>query len=331
MFNLSVRREAIEKLEKAVNRHEAICKEVECASVRLFEQRQRAAGEVIEHVEEYVNQLANSPKEFDKSVAQYRIEVDRFDKTVQSLEAETIEATKIAGTTSVAGGAAGVGVAALAPTAAMAVATAFGTASTGTAISALSGAAATNAALAWLGGGAIAAGGGGMATGKFLLALAGPVGWTIGGLAIGGSAIYLNKRNKDIAKEATQDRVKVEAEIRSLEIANREINGLRQRTNEHSEGCLAEIDRLTNYKSENKRQFNRLQLLIAKLFRITDYNSKDKRRFNRLQLMIVKLFKITDHDWMDYRYFNQEQKERLAALINHTRSLSQLLKAEVAL
>ena len=39
----------------------------------------------------------------------------------------------------------------------MGVATTFGVASTGTAISALSGAAATNAALAWLGGGALAA------------------------------------------------------------------------------------------------------------------------------------------------------------------------------
>lgn len=43
------------------------------------------------------------------------------------------------------------------------------TASTGTAISTLSGAAATNATLAWLGGGSIAAGGGGMALGTAIL------------------------------------------------------------------------------------------------------------------------------------------------------------------
>ena len=45
----------------------------------------------------------------------------------------------------------------------------FGAASTGTAISALSGAAATNATLAWLGGGAIAAGGGGIVAGTAVL------------------------------------------------------------------------------------------------------------------------------------------------------------------
>jgi hypothetical protein len=50
------------------------------------------------------------------------------------------------------------------------------TASTGTAISTLTGAAATNATLAWLGGGSIAAGGGGMALGTMVLGgiVAGP-------------------------------------------------------------------------------------------------------------------------------------------------------------
>jgi hypothetical protein len=65
---------------------------------------------------------------------------------------------------------------------AVTIATTIGTASTGTAISSLSGAAATNAMLAWFGGGAVAAGGGGMAVGV----------WVLGGitavpaLAIGG-------------------------------------------------------------------------------------------------------------------------------------------------
>ena len=283
MFNLSVRREALTKLEGTVKRYEKTRKSVQRASERLFKQRKRAAGEVIEAVEEYVSMLANSPKEFDKSVAKYRMEADRFDRTVQRLETEAIEATKIASATSAAGGTAGVGVAALGPTAAMAVATTFGTASTGTAISALSGAAATNAALAWIGGGTLAAGGGGMATGQFILALAGPVGWTISGVAIVGSSIYLNKRNKEIAKEATKERVKVEGKLRSLIIANREINGLGKRTKEHSEGCLVGLNWLTCNAPKN------------------------------------------------YREFNTGQKERLAALINHIQSLSQLLKIEVAL
>ena len=93
----------------------------------------------------------------------------------------------------VAGIGAGVAVATLGPSAAMGIATTFGVASTGTAISTLSGAAATNAALAWLGGGALAAGGGGMAAGKLLLFFAGPVGWSIAGVSLIASGIALTK------------------------------------------------------------------------------------------------------------------------------------------
>lgn len=102
-----------------------------------------------------------------------------------------------------AGGAFGAGVATLGPTAAMGVATTFGVASTGTAISSLSGAAATNAALAWLGGGTLAAGGGGMAAGQLLLTLAGPVGWAIAGTTIIASvALYLwTESEKDRLEE----------------------------------------------------------------------------------------------------------------------------------
>ena len=92
-----------------------------------------------------------------------------------------------------AGVGAGVAVAAMGPTAAMGVATTFGVASTGTAISSLSGAAATNAALAWLGGGALAAGGGGMAAGEAFLAFLGPLGWAIAGVALLTSGIFLIK------------------------------------------------------------------------------------------------------------------------------------------
>lgn len=63
----------------------------------------------------------------------------------------------------------------------------FGTASTGTAIGGLSGAAAWNATLAWLGGGSLAAGGGGMALGTLVLGgiTVGPA-LMIGGFVLGG-------------------------------------------------------------------------------------------------------------------------------------------------
>ena len=96
-----------------------------------------------------------------------------------------------------AGAGVGVAVVTMGPTVAMGVATTFGVASTGTAISTLSGAAATNAALAWLGGGALAAGGGGMAAGEAFLALAGPIGWAIAGVALLTSGILMWKSLSD--------------------------------------------------------------------------------------------------------------------------------------
>ena len=99
-----------------------------------------------------------------------------------------------------AGASAGIAMAALGPTAAMGVATTFGVASTGTAIASLSGAAATNAALAWLGGGALAAGGGGMIAGEAFLAMFGPLGWAIAGVAAVTSGILLIKNKKDQTK-----------------------------------------------------------------------------------------------------------------------------------
>ena len=283
VFNSRARREAIAKLKRSVTGHEAIRKRVEKVSIELFELRRNAATDGIQQVESYVNTLANSPKEFDTMVAEFRVEADRFRGTVQRLETEASRSTMIGSATGTAGVAAGVGVAALGPSAAMAGATTFGTASTGTAISALSGAAATNAGLAWLGGGALAAGGGGMAGGSTLLALAGPVGWGVGGAVLVGSGLYLNSRNRKHAREANDQRIKVEADIRALQSARHEISGLHRRTSDHSAGCRTALVWL----------------------RSTAPN--------------------------DYRAFNDEQKERLAALINHIRSLSELLRAEVTL
>ena len=118
-----------------------------------------------------------------------------------------------------AGVGAGVAVVALGPTAAMGIATTFGVASTGTAISALSGAAATNAALAWLGGGALAAGGGGMAAGSAFLALAGPVGWTIAGISVMASGLMFFKTKSDKERLENVYTLISNRDIKSYELA----------------------------------------------------------------------------------------------------------------
>ncbi len=123
-----------------------------------------------------------------------------------------------------AGVGAGIAVVALGPTAAMGVATSFGVASTGTAISTLSGAAATNAALAWLGGGALAAGGGGMAAGSAFLALAGPVGWSIAGISVLASGLLFFKSRSDKKRLENVYMHISNRDIKSCELAIIELN-----------------------------------------------------------------------------------------------------------
>lgn len=149
-----------------------------------------------------------------------------------------------------AGIGAGIAVAALGPTAAMGIATTFGVASTGTAISTLSGAAATHAALAWLGGGALAAGGGGMAAGNALLALAGPVGWAIAGGALIGSGLLLWKGRSDQQRLENIFTLISERDIKSYELAIVEMNERINRITDESHKLIHVIEQTKSFGSD---------------------------------------------------------------------------------
>lgn len=100
------------------------------------------------------------------------------------------------------------------------------TASTGTAISSLSGAAATNATLAWLGGGSIATGGFGMAGGMVALGgiVAGPA------LAVGG--FMLASKAEEQLTEAEKYKAQVDVEIGKMKNIETALNGLQKNAEE---------------------------------------------------------------------------------------------------
>ena len=147
----------------------------------------------------------------------------------------------------IAGASFGVAVVAMGPTAAMGVATTFGVASTGTAISSLSGAAATNAALAWLGGGALAAGGGGMAAGEAFLALAGPIGWTIAGVSVLVSGILFWKSKSDIERILNVFILISERDIKSYELAIVELNERISRIKDESQKLIKAVENIKSF------------------------------------------------------------------------------------
>ena len=155
---------------------------------------------VLSIIQQQFDKIRNVPSEKKHEYERAKEIRLHWKQQVDKIESDYNSAAKVNVGAGAAGAGLGVGVAALGPTAAMSIATTFGVASTGTAISTLSGAAATNAALAWLGGGTLAAGGSGIAGGSALLALAGPVGWTIAGIAIAGSGLLLWKTTSDKKK-----------------------------------------------------------------------------------------------------------------------------------
>lgn len=182
-------------LEQAVTDYNDAYTLMNDKGIRLYLERCRATDSII-NVESLINSISNHPKSFDADFEEITTERKLFTDSCAFADRELQAARQAAGGAG-AGLAAGASVAFMAPTAAMWIATTFGTASTGAAISTLSGAAASNAALAWLGGGAVAASGGGMAAGQALLAMAGPIGWTIAGATLLSSILlFASKRTK---------------------------------------------------------------------------------------------------------------------------------------
>lgn len=211
-------------------------------------------SELGEHTGQIYEELNSLQQLFDaiRNVPnEKRLEYERLKKIRLSWkqQAEKIESdyrnatVKNAGKGAVGVGA-GVAVAALGPTAAMGIATTFGVASTGTAISTLSGAAATNAALAWLGGGAIAVGGGGMAAGEAFLALTGPVGWAIAGIALVSSGLLFWKGKSDQNRLEDIFTLISKRDVKSYEMAIVEINERISRVTDESQKLTTAIERI---------------------------------------------------------------------------------------
>lgn len=234
-----------EELRKVIDQYNDAYTTLNDTGASLYNERTRAV-DLIVYIESFINSIANRPKEFDTDIAEIRTQRTAFVGACEFAK-EELEAAKKSALGAGAGIATGAAIVSVAPTVAMWVATTFGTASTGTAISALSGAAATNAALAWLGGGAIAAGGGGMAAGHAFLALAGPVGWGIAGVTLLSSIILfsvnkvkLNKNKKaeiEAVKTNTNTTKKTAAKIRSL---LDEVVALRDGLGQQYSGCLSD-------------------------------------------------------------------------------------------
>ncbi len=262
MFNNNLKKKAIEKLKIAESTYNELGREGNDLAMSLYATRKSAVQD-IERIERYINNLANTPLELKKDIAEVLLNIKEFREAVRIEKenaSDNIKAASMAGGGIATGGA----IAGLGPSAAMAIATTFGTASTGTLISSLSGAAATKAALAWLGGGAITAGGGGMIAGKALLALAGPIGWGIAGVGIVGGGLFASHKNKAAAEEAESICKQVWNKIYILRPKIEKLRNLKRETEKLKSGLnIAEYNLYPNdYRKFNDEQKKKLIALI---------------------------------------------------------------------
>jgi hypothetical protein len=115
-------------------------------------------------------------------------------------------------------------------------------ASTGTAIGTLSGAAATNATLAWLGGGSLASGGLGIAGGTAVLGglVAGPL------IAVGG--MFLDSKAEENLSDAREKEAEVNIAIEEMRTVQTSLNAI-----------ISRVDELEDILIETRHKFNKIR------------------------------------------------------------------------
>lgn len=255
-----IRKEALNRLDEAIAECEATRVETERAATEYGEFQIRVHKETVGRFADWLERNEHLVKRLNfKKVDGVRIRVPNIPKYVASVEDVTA---------GVIGLASGVGTGVAAQAGALWGVSAFASASTGTAISTLSGAAAQNAILAWFGGGAVAAGGGGVAAGGVVLGLVSVVpGLLVGGMTMG----VIGARKKTKARKFA---AAVEIEIERIALAQdllgaverriEELQGLLGRMIERATRALAVLEALEFDPELHASEFLRaLQLVTA--------------------------------------------------------------------
>jgi hypothetical protein len=174
----------------------------------------------------YIEVLGHNYKEKEYEILG---KIDIKPEQIKELESVEMNASNALGTVAASGSLAAAALTGV-PSAVTWGVGAFATASTGTAISSLSGAAATNATLAWLGGGSIAAGGGGMAAGATVLA--GITYASMGVLALASAGLISSAYYSKKYTEATQYLESVKEYRSKLHLGWELMNRINQRARE---------------------------------------------------------------------------------------------------
>lgn len=278
---------AQEKTENAINKTNETIDELGNKTSTLYD--------ALQNINESFNCIRNVPEE-------YRFNFEKINKIrlnwkeqVEDIEIRYKKAEVKQAGKGVAGIGAGVAVVAMGPTAAMGIATTFGVASTGTAISTLSGAAATNAALAWLGGGTLAAGGGGMAAGNAFLTMAGPVGWAIAGVSIVASGLLLFRTKSNKEKLENIFIHISNRDIKTYELAIVELNERIERIKNETKLLNSAIKKISGFGKDYNKMTEKQQYELGSY-----YNLMESSTMLLVNPILGLQPKFNDNDFKDF-------------------------------
>lgn len=118
MFYAKLRKNAIDNYNLAVERYEKVANNLGENTNVLYKEREKALA-LVKLIEERINQLANTPKEFKVTLQKIEIEVKHFNTKQQEIKKAEIEAKAAAGGSGAGAtlSALGVAVATMGPTA----------------------------------------------------------------------------------------------------------------------------------------------------------------------------------------------------------------------
>ena len=232
------------------------------------------------HCLELMNQRAKG-KEYE-----FLSEIDIKTEEIKEMETVDMKASDALRTLAVGGGFAAVGIIGT-PAVVTGAVTAFCAAGTGTAISSLSGAAASNAVLAWLGGGTLAAGGGGVAAGTAILTAmtaTATVGLAVVAVGTLASRFYAKKNTE---AEAYLADVKVWAE--QMQASWTILAGVKKR--------ILELHDLTGrLRVKAETEMNRLEALVSEF----DTNNEDHvKLFQQCAIMAKSMSELAQAPVLD--------------------------------
>lgn len=239
------------KMNKKQAKNEEVLGELGALKLSAFEELKRFLNTF--------EKIKNRPKM--REVQQEGIDVPTH--SLEKIERVQIQAVEVLGAAF-----AGAGAGALAGFATYGGIMTLGTASTGAAISGLSGVAATNATLAALGGGSLAAGGGGMALGAQVLggAVAAPV------VAVGG--LLMNAKGNDSLEKARE--------------VEREVDEALDQIGE----IVSFLKRLTTYGSNVKVQIEKLLTVYDRYVSNLEYIVEGERDYNKYNMREKEIVNI---------------------------------------